>query len=132
MGGATLATLAVTGFLVWRGDASAEALQRAFAHLHRALAGDGAAFEAARRAFRDAVGGPFSDRLPHFGVHVATELERIAGGAPPSDAALAALARRDFRLAARLYRHRGGAAAEHGARLARALHRLEAPQQGDP
>lgn len=105
------------------GSAREEALLRACEFLDRGRAGDREALSRARRAFRDAAGGPFADRLPHFGVHLADEIERALAGTLPADPAVAAIARGDYRGAERLFAARAGAVAEHGTALARTLQR---------
>jgi hypothetical protein len=122
-----VALVAVGSLAAWvaarDGTAREEALLRACALLDRGRAGDREALSRARRAFRDATGGAFADRLPHFGVHITDEIERALGGTPPADPAVAAIARGDYHDAERLFAARAGAVAEHGVALARTLQR---------
>jgi hypothetical protein len=122
---ALVAVLGVGAVLALRSSPRQAVLEKGCASLHRARSGDADAFQQARLAFRDAVGGPFSGRLPYFALHATDLLE-----AGTSDPALVALAHGRDGDAERLFLARGGPAGDHGRRLARCLARAAGTSLG--
>jgi hypothetical protein len=125
-GGAALVLVAALGVVALASGRSSERrealVERGLREIEAGRAGDAEAWDRARRAFRDALGGWRGDRTAHVGLSLTDALESASRSRrAPADPFAAAIARGDEIAAAKHARTHGGTWADEAVRIARRL-----------